>query len=287
MVGKSKLPGNDIATSAQHTALATLANDIRAEHHAAIAAVNRAIDHAMTAGDLLIKAKTKAGHGQWLPWLEAHCEMAERTAQFYMWLAKQRTAIEAAKRHNVDLTLRNVRKLLAGPKGDKRAPPVAAPATATAQDLPDRNKVVELIPPASKPATPANAWTRANAQRKDAFSLGALPVADEEMIVQGQTILEGRGAIEALTNELNGAAPTDPVESRTEDDAIDYLVTLLIEKATDAGELPEVVRDLLMADAASCAPAFRRPQRWVDFLRTRADEIIAEAEADQKSGSGQ
>jgi hypothetical protein len=34
----------------------------------------------MTAGDLLIEAKALVPHGQWLPWLAEHCEMAERTA---------------------------------------------------------------------------------------------------------------------------------------------------------------------------------------------------------------
>ncbi len=61
-----------------------LAAKIR-EHHKAVGA---AIVHAIKAGQLLLEAKRKVGHGNWLPWLEANCEMSERTAQNYMRIAK-------------------------------------------------------------------------------------------------------------------------------------------------------------------------------------------------------
>jgi hypothetical protein len=64
--------------------LADLAQRIRAEHEGARAAITRGLQHAMTAGDLLIQAKAQMPHGGWLPWLKAHCQIPERTVQLYM-----------------------------------------------------------------------------------------------------------------------------------------------------------------------------------------------------------
>jgi hypothetical protein len=43
---------------------------------------------AADAGDVLWRAKEKLQHGQWLPWLKEHCQVATRTAQQYMQIAK-------------------------------------------------------------------------------------------------------------------------------------------------------------------------------------------------------
>lgn len=58
-----------------------LATQIRAEHAAASAAARDAITHAINAGLLLLEAKGKLPHGQWLPWLSEHYELSERQAQ--------------------------------------------------------------------------------------------------------------------------------------------------------------------------------------------------------------
>jgi len=44
-------------------------------------ALKNSVRHAIAAGTLLIEAKDKLGHGQWLPWLRDHCTISERTAQ--------------------------------------------------------------------------------------------------------------------------------------------------------------------------------------------------------------
>jgi hypothetical protein len=47
------------------------------------------LGHAITVGRLLIEAKGHLKHGEWLPWLEANCEIGQRGAQLYMRLARK------------------------------------------------------------------------------------------------------------------------------------------------------------------------------------------------------
>src|SRR5262249_9472061 len=87
--------------------LADLAARIKAEHEATIAGLKRSIEHAMKVGDLLINAKSLVKRGQWLPWLEEHCAMSERTAQLYMRVARHRATVEGEGKSArlADLTL--------------------------------------------------------------------------------------------------------------------------------------------------------------------------------------
>ena len=72
-------------------ALDNLAQRIDAEHHAVATALQSALAHAISAGEMLIEAKRQFGqHGQWLPWLKANCEVPARTATHYMALARKR-----------------------------------------------------------------------------------------------------------------------------------------------------------------------------------------------------
>jgi hypothetical protein len=94
---------DDLALS---NSLVDLAERIRVEHEATSAALKSSVEHAMTAGDLLLEAKAQVKHGQWPPWLTEHCAMSERTAQLYMRIAKNRATIEGNIRNGVaDLTL--------------------------------------------------------------------------------------------------------------------------------------------------------------------------------------
>jgi Protein of unknown function (DUF3102) len=80
-------------------------------------ALHRGFMHARVAGELLIQAKAKAGHGKWLPWLRDECEISERTASLYMRLAKNRGGIDDQIGNAVaDLTLRGAMKLLSPPR---------------------------------------------------------------------------------------------------------------------------------------------------------------------------
>lgn len=112
---------NDLSRS---NSVADLAARILTEHRAVSTALKESVRHAIAAGELLIEAKNQVPHGGWLPWLQEHCTMSERTAQLYMRVAKNRTEIENQIRNDVaDLSLNeaaamlmlssDVRKLLA------------------------------------------------------------------------------------------------------------------------------------------------------------------------------
>ena len=93
--------------------LADLAARIVAEHQAVSTALKDSVQHAITAGALLLEAKEQLKHGQWLPWLRDHCTISERTAQLYMRCAKNREAIEANTQCVADLTLNEAAAMLA------------------------------------------------------------------------------------------------------------------------------------------------------------------------------
>jgi Protein of unknown function (DUF3102) len=86
--------------------LADLAARIRAYHEATVAALKSSVENAIKAGDLLIEAKAQLKHGQWLPWLDKHCAISQRTAQLYMKLAKHKTQAVGKRRHVVPLNHR-------------------------------------------------------------------------------------------------------------------------------------------------------------------------------------
>src|SRR5258708_1445730 len=118
--------------------LERLATRIRKEQRAIEAAYWSAVDHAMAAGDLLIEAKRKLKHGEWLPWLTIHCEISERVAQKYMLLARKRPEIEANPNRGSDLTTITKALMLVAPTPGSRtvvefiAPPSSPPRGAPA-----------------------------------------------------------------------------------------------------------------------------------------------------------
>jgi hypothetical protein len=85
--------------------LVDLAARIRTEHNGAQAAVKRGIEHVIAAGELLIEAKAQLKHGQWLPWLEEHCGLSDRTASRYMRVARNKDKL-GENGHVSDLSLR-------------------------------------------------------------------------------------------------------------------------------------------------------------------------------------
>jgi Protein of unknown function (DUF3102) len=55
--------------------------------------MKQGLERAIAAGKLLLEAKALVKHGEWLPWLESHCQIPERTVQHYMRLAKHEDEI--------------------------------------------------------------------------------------------------------------------------------------------------------------------------------------------------
>ena len=60
---------DDINALSGSNRLAFLAAEIKNEHKAVSAALQRGVIHAMNAGDMLIEARSHLKHGQWLPWV--------------------------------------------------------------------------------------------------------------------------------------------------------------------------------------------------------------------------
>jgi hypothetical protein len=92
--------------------LHALADRIRAAHQAVGHAAHSVLEHAMAAGDALLKAKAALEHGEWLPWLEHECDLKERTAQNYMALAKARARLAANPQRVAGLGVRGALELI-------------------------------------------------------------------------------------------------------------------------------------------------------------------------------
>ncbi|MBN2359676.1 MAG: DUF3102 domain-containing protein [Deltaproteobacteria bacterium] len=106
--------------------LPKVAMQVRSEHEQVRALAVAATPHAVRAGELLLQAKEQLPHGDWLPWLQDHCELTERTAQAYMRLARTLPTLDEAKAQRVaDLPLREALRAIAAPREQQ---PEGAPA---------------------------------------------------------------------------------------------------------------------------------------------------------------
>jgi Protein of unknown function (DUF3102) len=134
--------------------LVALATDLPARINVAHAdcakAMTAAVRHATRAGELLLRAKAKVGHGQWQKWQKENLRFSTRTAQLYAYLA----SIAPEKRNAVaDLPLRTavlrLRRDARNEENQERlrigqtSAPERAPATAP-QDVP---VIVEPVKP--------------------------------------------------------------------------------------------------------------------------------------------
>lgn len=155
-----------IASETCHLTLPELATAIDAAHAKVEAAARSGLAHAREAGERLIEAKRRIGHGGWLAWLAANCKVSERTAQRYMQVAEHWH--ELGKSDNVtDLTMRDGLKMLAKPKEPTPAN-AAYPMPAltwgkgyciSGHDRHDNDKVVVLIDPHPlSDSMPAGEW---------------------------------------------------------------------------------------------------------------------------------
>ena len=102
----------------ESTSLSVLASRINAEHREAETAARTAIEHARNVGELLLEAKERLQHGQWLHWLAQNCDVKERQARNYMHLAENWTTIQAKSAPGADLTVKGALRLLQEPKQD-------------------------------------------------------------------------------------------------------------------------------------------------------------------------
>ncbi len=90
-----------------------LAEQIDREHELCREATVSVVEHAVRAGELLVQAKDRRGHGAWTSWLEQHCSVTPRQARRYMSLAKNQDRLDEAKRTwKSDFTLAEAMELL-------------------------------------------------------------------------------------------------------------------------------------------------------------------------------
>src|SRR5260221_10653202 len=76
--------------------LPDLAQRIKAAHAAVLEHARNVVQKAISAGLLLKEAKGNVPHGEWLSWLDEHCDLSERTAHRYMQLAANKSKIDDA-----------------------------------------------------------------------------------------------------------------------------------------------------------------------------------------------
>ena len=79
---------NIIAEVREVDSLVELAHRINAEHTAGETSSKKGLEHFRKAGEALILAKQRCGHGSWLKWLKGNVRFDDRTARRYIALAK-------------------------------------------------------------------------------------------------------------------------------------------------------------------------------------------------------
>jgi Protein of unknown function (DUF3102) len=128
--------------------LPDLAQRIKAYHAGVIDAARNVVTKAISAGQLLKDAKAKLPHGQFLPWLDEHCDLSERTAHRYMQLASNKLKIEEALKGKsatmATLSLNKAMRLIED-KGDNDHKLAAASKYAKTQEALLRS-LQELLP---------------------------------------------------------------------------------------------------------------------------------------------
>ena len=94
--------------------IAHIATEINEAHALAMEHAGAAVANGIRVGQLLLEAKTKVPHGQWLPWLRANVTFSDRTAQSYMRIAHK--SPPEIRNGAADLSLRKATRLIAGPR---------------------------------------------------------------------------------------------------------------------------------------------------------------------------
>ncbi len=110
------------------TTLAALARRINEEHDGVVRGLRATLEHARHAGALLLEAKAQCGHGEWLPWLDAHIPFGRRMAQNYMRLAEHWPELETRApnaQQIAHLGVGEALKVLAAPRDETPQPPPA------------------------------------------------------------------------------------------------------------------------------------------------------------------
>src|SRR5262249_22086938 len=111
--------------TAEIDALDALAKEVRKQLQASAAAAQNFLEHALAAGDALIRAQRQVKHGAGLKWLK-WCDRSADTAERYMKAAGHGNELNSARVRNLSwsaaLRLVVKKKPVAGPKEKKSRP---------------------------------------------------------------------------------------------------------------------------------------------------------------------
>lgn len=106
---------------AKELAVEKLLPEINANHRECIKCGSDAIQHAIQAGELLLKLKESVKHGDWLPLIESRCDCTPRAAQNYMKIVGLKAAIEKqGKDIGSDATIGGCLKMIGHSKSDSQ-----------------------------------------------------------------------------------------------------------------------------------------------------------------------
>jgi hypothetical protein len=95
-------PGTVLMAAPESATLHDMRRAVVREHKAVVACVTNSVEHAITAGQALLRIKIKIGHGDWTAWKLEFCrteKISDRTLCLYVQLAKAT--------NNGDLDIRN------------------------------------------------------------------------------------------------------------------------------------------------------------------------------------
>jgi hypothetical protein len=83
----------NVSTEVQRADLVKLAEEINQAHQECGGHFKATVQHAVIVGQKLIEAKRKLKHGEWLKWVEEHCEFHVSSAKRYMTHARNRSKL--------------------------------------------------------------------------------------------------------------------------------------------------------------------------------------------------
>ena len=93
---------NSTADCTEIDDLDALAKAVREHLQASATAAQNFLEHALAAGDALIRAKDQVKPGNWYGWLRS-CDLSEDKAQRYMQLAAHRAELDPARVRGLSL----------------------------------------------------------------------------------------------------------------------------------------------------------------------------------------
>lgn len=190
-------------------ALDDLAGRINESYAKCVSALKVSTQHAIEVGKLLIEAKAKVPHGQWLPWIKENCDFSESLARKYMKVAEELPKLAGANQERVtDLSFRQALELLQEP----RIETVYVKTTNVVPDVQTIPFKVTHTTTTTPPVTYANRQTGPTAPAmqaaKAAEPAARLPGPEPDAVIPEERMIRRKGV--ALAHEAINALQRIP-----------------------------------------------------------------------------